>query len=77
MRQICQAATAVAAAALIAGALVGIPGLPQASATRADLVTHAALPAPQAADRAAAERGWPYYGQRAENVRLVTTDRLD
>lgn len=76
MRQLGQAATAIAAAALIAAALAGFPGLPQASTTRTGFVTHAELPAPQPRSQVDAQRGWPY-GQRADNVRLVTTDRLN
>jgi hypothetical protein len=75
-----QTVTAALAAALIAGAAVGFPGLPHATGTSqisADQVT-ATRPLPAAAPLAgdpAAARGWPY-SQPAAHIRLVTTDRL-
>jgi hypothetical protein len=63
-------------AALIAGGVVGFPGLPEASATRTQSVIVAPLAAPVQTADATADRGWPY-GQRTSNVRLVTVDRLN
>lgn len=71
-----QMAGAALAAALIAGGVVGFPGLPEASATRTQSVTAAPLAAPVQPAGTIADRGWPYV-QRAGNVRLVTTDRLN
>jgi len=71
-----QMAGAALAAALIAGGVVGFPGLPEASATRTQSVTAAPLAAPVQTASTTADRGWPYV-QRAGNVRLVTTDRLN
>ncbi|MBX3553873.1 MAG: hypothetical protein KIT85_15885 [Pseudolabrys sp.] len=71
-----QMAGAALAAALIAGGVVGFPGLPEASATRTQSVTAAPLAAPVQTAGTTADRGWPYV-QRAGNVRLVTTDRLN
>jgi len=56
--------------------VVGFPGLPEASATRTQSVTAAPLAAPVQTASTTADRGWPYV-QRASNVRLVTTDRLN
>jgi hypothetical protein len=68
-----QTATATLAAALIAGAIVGFPGLPHATGTQH--VTPAPLPAATpAADDPAAARGWPY-SQHTAHIRLITTDR--
>lgn len=73
--KIYQFAGAAVAAALIAGGVVGFPGLTEAS--RTPTVTAAPLAAPVPADHSAdAIRGWPYV-QRGTNVRLVTTDRLN
>ncbi|MGN6463673.1 MAG: hypothetical protein ACTHLY_21055 [Pseudolabrys sp.] len=70
-----QLAGAAVAAALIAGGVVGFPGLTEASRTQT--VTAAPLAAPVPADNSMeAIRGWPYV-QRGTNVRLVTTDRLN
>ena len=71
-----QMAGAALVAALIAGGVVGFPGLPEASATRTQTVTAAPLAAPTPASASEAARGWPYV-QRGTNVRLVTTDRLN
>ncbi len=71
-----QMAGAALAAALIAGGVVGFPGLPEASATATQSVTTAPLAAPVQAADTTADRGWPYV-QRASNVRLVTIDRLN
>ncbi|HWM48581.1 MAG TPA: hypothetical protein VNR11_16875 [Xanthobacteraceae bacterium] len=69
-----QAATATLAAALIAGAIVGFPGLPHATGT--SQVTVEPLPAvPSPPGDPTAARGWPY-SQHAGQVRLITTDRL-
>jgi hypothetical protein len=64
---------AIAAAAIIAGALTGFPHLnfvEPVSATSTAGVK--AIPAP-----ACPERGWPYRHCGMPHVRLVTTDRLN
>ncbi len=64
---------AIVAAAVIAGAFTGFPGVgfvePVSATSTADVK---AIPAPNCPDR-----GWPYQQCGASQVRLITTDRLN
>jgi hypothetical protein len=74
MRNVWTSISAIAGAALIAGAITGFPVFSPDAAKATDaprLVTKAPL-AVTIADTS--DRGWPY---RASNVRIVTTDRLN
>jgi hypothetical protein len=69
-----QTVTATLAAALIAGAIVGFPGLPHATDTSPMTAAPPPVATPPAGDQGTA-RGWPYSHPPGQ-IRLITTDRL-
>lgn len=72
MQNLWKPLSAIAAAALIAGAITGFPVFSVETAKATDTVQ--VTKAPLASLGNTTDRGWPY---RTTNVRLVTTDRLN
>jgi hypothetical protein len=72
MQNFWKPASAVVAAAIIAGAITGFPGLSPEPAKAS--ATARVVKAPIVTLDNTSDRGWPY---TASNFRLVTTDRLN